>query len=254
MNDVVVPSDTEDGRRFHEACSAAWARSCGSPSNEGRHHDPRRRFTCRVPHRRMEYDSALTRAYDALPERPGDAGSRLTIPDPAGETDGSFTRLTNVGDIADALSRDPEHLHRAIQREFGTSGQFDGDRARYSGSFTVDDFEAAVEDYVEEYVTCSECGLPDTRLVREDGVEMLRCDACGAFRPVQKQSATRQSTRKTVEEGETYQLEITGTGREGDGVAHRGDYTIFVSGAREGQVVTAYVESTSGDLAFARVQ
>ncbi|WP_435068969.1 translation initiation factor IF-2 subunit beta [Haloplanus sp. C73] len=202
----------------------------------------------------MNYDSALDRAYDTLPERTREAGDRLQVPDPAGETDGAFTRLTNLGDIAEALDRDPEHLHRSIQRELGTNGQFDGDRARYNGSFTVDDFDAALDAYVTEYVTCSECGLPDTNLVREDGVDMLRCTACGAFRPVQKRpQQTSAAEQATLEEGKTYQVEITGTGRKGDGVAEKGKYTIFVPGAQEGQVVEAYIDNISGTLAFAQL-
>lgn len=202
----------------------------------------------------MDYDELLDRAHDELPERPGEGENRLQVPDPAGETDGAFTRLTNLGAIADALSRDPEHLHSAIQREFGTSGQYEEGRGRYNGSFTIADFEAAIDAYTQEYVTCSECGLPDTRLVREDGVQMLRCTACGAFRPVQKKrSSTKTQQPEAVEEGKTYEVQITGTGRKGDGVANKGKYTIFVSGAREGQVVNAYIENVSGDLAFARL-
>jgi len=201
----------------------------------------------------MDYDAALDRAYAELPDRTADETARLSIPDPAGETDGDFTRLTNVGAIADAVGREPDHLHSAIQRALGTSGQFDGDRARYNGSFDAADFEAAIDDYVAEFVTCSECGLPDTILAQEDGIEMLRCQACGAFRPVQKRTAPAARTQETVEEGETYQLQITGTGRKGDGVAEKGKYTIFVPGAREGQTVTALIESTTGDLAFARL-
>jgi translation initiation factor 2 subunit 2 len=202
----------------------------------------------------MNYDSALDRAYDDLPEGTHEEGDRLNVPDPEGETDGAFTRLTNIGAIADALGRDADHLHTAIQNALGTSGQFEGDRARYNGNFGVDDFQRAVDGYVAEFVTCSECGLPDTVLTREDGIQMLRCQACGAFRPVQKNSsANRSQQRETVEEGRTYELEITGTGRKGDGVANRGDYTIFVPGAQEGQTVRAVIESTSGDLAFARL-
>jgi len=201
----------------------------------------------------MNYADSLDRALDALPER-NEEQSRLSIPDPAGETDGAFTRLTNIGDIADALGRDVEHVHRNVQRELGTNGQLDENRARYNGSFTVADFESAIDEYVAEYVTCTECGLPDTRLVTEDGVDMLRCEACGAFRPVAKRAAqTQSSSGPAVEEGTTYELEITGTGRKGDGVAEKGKFTIFVSGAREGQTVRAIVERTSGTLAFARV-
>jgi translation initiation factor 2 subunit 2 len=204
----------------------------------------------------MNYDSALDRALDALPERSTEE-RRLRIPDPEGESDGAFTRLTNVKEIADALGRKPEHLHRAIQREFGTNGQFENGRARYNGSFSLADFENAIEEYVAEFVTCSECGLPDTRLVTEDGVEMLRCEACGAFRPVAKgrvRSASSQTQdREAVEEGGTYEVQITGTGRKGDGVAERGKYTIFVPGAQEGQTVRIRIENISGSLAFAKL-
>jgi len=202
----------------------------------------------------MEYATALDRAYDVLPETPHEGGDRLQVPDPEGQTDGAFTRLTNLEAIAKALSRDADHIHSAIQSDLGTNGQFDGSTARYNGSFTVADFQGAIDAYVTEFVTCSECGLPDTKLVTEDGVDMLRCEACGAFRPVAKSSKQSSSAQnQDIESGRTYHVEITGTGRKGDGVAKKNGYTIFVSGAREGQVVDAFVESVSGDLAFARL-
>ncbi len=199
----------------------------------------------------MDYDALLDRAQSELPDAPSDAGDRLTVPDPEGETDGSFTRLTNLDRIATALSREPESLHRFVQREFGTNGEYENGRGRYSGSFSLADFESAIDAYTAEYVTCSECGLPDTRIQSEDGIEQLRCTACGAVRPIQKQTATTTQRRPDVKEGSTYELEITGTGRKGDGVANRGRYTVFVTGASEGQTVRARIDGTSGDLAFA---
>ena len=201
----------------------------------------------------MDYETSLDRALDRVPDFTSKE-DRLDVPDPSAQKDGAFTRLTNLGVIADALSRDSEHLHRAIQRELGTNGQYDDGRSRYNGAFSADDFEAAIDKYVQEFVTCSQCGLPDTRLVMEDRTLMLRCDACGAFRPVTKRtSQNQQSQRPTLEEGETYQVEITGTGRKGDGVAERGKYTIFVPGASEGDVVDIYIDNISGTLAFARL-
>ena len=201
----------------------------------------------------MDYEASLDRALEEVPDFTAKE-DRLDVPDPNAQKDGAFTRLTNLGAIADALSRDPEHVHRSIQRELGTNGQYDNGRSRYNGSFSADDFDAAIDKYVQEFVTCSQCGLPDTRLVMEDRTLMLRCDACGAFRPVTKRtSQTQQSQQPTLEEGETYQVEITGTGRKGDGVAERGKYTIFVPGASEGDVVDIYIDNISGTLAFARL-
>jgi len=201
----------------------------------------------------MDYESSLDRALDDVPDIAG-SDERLSVPDAVAQTDGAFTRLTNLAAIADALARDPEHVHRYIQRDLGTNGQYDDGRARYNGDFSGSDFDASVSRYVEEYVRCSECGLPDTRLVMEDRTTMLRCDACGAFRPVKKRrtSSTQRSQPDAVEEGKRYTVKITGTGRKGDGVANRGKYTIFVPGAREGDEVEVAIEKISGTLAFAQ--
>ncbi len=202
----------------------------------------------------MEYGDSLDRALDAVPDI-GSAGDRLSVPDAVAQTDGAFTRFTNLGAVADALNRDPEHLHRFVQQTLATSGKFEDGVGRYNGGFDDRDFERVVDDYTEEYVRCSECGLPDTRLVQEDRNLMLRCDACGAFRPVtkSKRSQGTQPSKNDLEAGKTYTVKVTDTGRKGDGVAHRGEYTIFVPGASEGDVVDVYIENTSGNLAFARI-
>jgi translation initiation factor 2 subunit 2 len=203
----------------------------------------------------MDYESSLDRAMDSVPEIDS-SGERLSVPDANAQKDGAFTRLTNLESIADTLSRDPDHLHRFVQRELGTNGKLEQGVGRYNGNFSGSDLDAAVEEYIQTYVLCGECGLPDTRLVTEDRTPMLRCDACGAFRPVSKQRRPnqQQQQRDAVEENETYTLEITSTGRKGDGVAEKGEYTIFVPGAQEGDVVEAYIENISGSLAFARLE
>ena len=202
----------------------------------------------------MDYEASLDRAMENVPDI-ATSDERLDLPEPAAQRDGAFTRLTNVGEIADELSREPDHLHRFIQRDLGTSGKLADGRGRYSGNFDAKAFGAAIDRYVEEYVTCSECGLPDTRLVRENRTPMLRCDACGAFRPVSKRRrrGQEQADQEAVEEGKTYEVRITGTGRKGDGVAKRGNYTIFVPGAEKGDEVTVYIDNVSGNLAFARL-
>jgi len=201
----------------------------------------------------MDYDARLDRALAETPDFAG-SESRLSVPDAEAQKDGAFTRLTNVDDVAAALNRPVDHLYRAIQRDLGTNAELGEGVARFNGEFSGEDFDAAVRAYVAEYVECSECGLPDTRLTSEDGTPMLRCEACGAFRPVSKGSSRTSSADDgpEIEAGETYHVRITGTGRKGDGVAERGPFTIFVSGAQEGQELDIYVERTSGTLAFAR--
>ncbi|ERH06904.1 MAG: translation initiation factor 2, beta subunit (eIF-2beta)/eIF-5 N-terminal domain protein [Halonotius sp. J07HN4] len=201
----------------------------------------------------MDYEATLDRAMEELPDFQG-SDERLDVPDAQAQKDGAFTRLTNLSALGDAVNREPEHIHSSIQQELGTAGQYEDGRARYNGDFSGDDFDAAIDAYIAEYVTCSECGLPDTKLVSENRTQMLRCEACGAFRPVAKrQSSSQRTDRPDVEEGETYHVKITGTGRKGDGVAEKGKYTIFVPGAEEGDEVDIYIKNISGTLAFARL-
>jgi translation initiation factor 2 subunit 2 len=201
----------------------------------------------------MDYEATLDRAMEELPDFQG-SDERLDVPDAQAQKDGAFTRLTNLSALGDAINREPEHIHSSIQQELGTAGQYEDGRARYNGDFSGDDFDAAIDAYIAEYVTCSECGLPDTKLVTENRTQMLRCEACGAFRPVAKrQSSSQRTDRPDVEEGETYHVKITGTGRKGDGVAEKGKYTIFVPGAEEGDEVDIYIKNISGTLAFARL-
>ncbi|MFW5965492.1 MAG: translation initiation factor IF-2 subunit beta [Halodesulfurarchaeum sp.] len=128
----------------------------------------------------MDYDEQLERA---LEEKPDIAAkeSRFEVPDPDLRTEGNVTVFENFQDLLDRLSREDNHVLKFLQDELGTSAHIDErGRARLTGQFNESRVAAVVEEYVETYVLCPECGLPDTNLTREQGAERLECDACGA--------------------------------------------------------------------------
>jgi len=128
----------------------------------------------------MDYDDMLDRAVSETPEVTG-GDDRLDLPDPAVREEGSVTVVENFQALAGRLDRAPAHLLQFLQRELGTSGHIDeSGRGRLTGSFGADRIGAAVDAYVETFVRCPECGLPDTRLETANGVTVLRCEACGA--------------------------------------------------------------------------
>ncbi|MFB6282769.1 MAG: translation initiation factor IF-2 subunit beta [Halobacteria archaeon] len=200
----------------------------------------------------MSYDSALDRAYENMPEMEV-SEDRFQVPEPEVHIQGKSTLLSNFQDIVDTLNRDQEHLMKYLQREIGTAGQIgEGGRAQFKGEFSPDEFEQILDAYVGEFVLCSECGRPDTHLEKEGRTKMLRCDACGAFRPISKSTGSSTTKKKKeVEEGETYELKITAIGNKGDGIAKKGSYTIFVPNSKEGEIVRARINNISGNLAFA---
>ena len=131
----------------------------------------------------MNYDEMLDRGLEETPDIEGDS-ERFEVPSPDVRQEGNVSVVENFQAVCDDLDRDPDHLMKFLQNELGTSGHIDeSGRARLKGDFREVRIQDALEDYVEGYVTCSECGLPDTVLEREDGVLVIRCEACGARSP-----------------------------------------------------------------------
>jgi len=114
-----------------------------------------------------------------------DASSeRFDVPEPEVRQEGHATVFENYRNVCGDLGRDERHLLKFLQNELGTSAQIDeSDRARLTGEFNADRIRDAIELYTDRYVLCSECGLPDTNIEREQGAEVLQCDACGARSP-----------------------------------------------------------------------
>ncbi len=60
----------------------------------------------------------------------------------------------------------------------------EGQRAILQGKFTHYLINERIEDYVDKYVICHECNRPDTRIIREGRIFLLKCAACGATAPL----------------------------------------------------------------------
>ena len=128
----------------------------------------------------MDYDDMLDRAASET-SAVTETDERLSVPDPVVRQEGAVTIVENFQTLCDRLGREPAHLLQFFQRAVATSGNIDeSGRARITGSFDADRIGDAIETYIEGFVRCLECGLPDTRLESEGDVTLLRCEACGA--------------------------------------------------------------------------
>lgn len=199
-----------------------------------------------------DYRALLDRAREELPEELTEE-ARWDPPQVETQLEGSTTIITNYREILDRLNRESDHLFPYLLRELGTAGDADGDRAILQGNRRPRDIQEKLDAYVDKYVICSECRRPDTHLEKVERTQVLRCDACGAHSPLQAKKTTQRTEDKGVGEGDRVKVQIVDTGRKGDGVAKRGDFTIFVTGAQEGEEVTAEIEKISGNIAFAHV-
>ena len=131
----------------------------------------------------MDYDEMLERGMEAAPDIAGDS-DRFEVSTPDVRQEGNMTVFENFQAVRDELDRAEDHLMKSLQNELGTSGHIDeSGRARLTGDFGTSRIDEAVTAYTEQYVLCSECGLPDTAIEREQGAEILVCAACGARSP-----------------------------------------------------------------------
>lgn len=198
-----------------------------------------------------DYEALLDRALGQIPDIVTEK-SRFVVPSPKSFSEGRTTILDNFGEIADVLNRDVDHFLKFLLQELGTAGKIEGGRAIFQGNFPFDVINSQIDDYVEEYVICSECGMPDTHLIKSGRILMLKCDACGGHRPVKKRRI-RTEIKKEIQEGEIYELRIDAIGSKGDGIAKMDKYTIFIPNVVKGSIIKAKVKKISGNLAFAEL-
>ncbi|HIE31882.1 MAG TPA: translation initiation factor IF-2 subunit beta [Methanosarcinales archaeon] len=200
----------------------------------------------------LDYEKSLDRAYRNMPDFLT-TDVRFSIPEPDVIIEGKTTVLKNFLEIADTLNRDPSHLLKFLLRELGTAGKSDGSRVIFQGKFTNEDIQSYIDAYVSEFVICSECGRPDTTLVRSDRILTLKCAACGAHRPIRKRKVREVKSTEAIEEGGVYDVKITGVGKKGDGFSRVDKYTVYVPNTVKGEIVSIKVTNVSGTLAFAEI-
>ena len=131
-----------------------------------------------------DYDELLDKAQEEAPEDL-DTEERFEIPEVMTRKDGSKTVLENFKEIAEKFSREQKHVSKYVLNELGTAGHInDNNELILNGEFRRGHITSKIENYAEEYVYCGECSRPDTQLKKEKGVEIMKCQACGARTPI----------------------------------------------------------------------
>ncbi len=130
----------------------------------------------------MDYEELLTRGKEKLPETTKST-KRFEIPKVKGHLQGNKTVISNFSKIADALRRDQKHLLKYILKEIAAPGEIENNRVLIGRKVSASVVNQKIKKYAEEYVLCNECNKPDTKMITEDGIEFVKCTACGARYP-----------------------------------------------------------------------
>jgi translation initiation factor 2 subunit 2 len=127
----------------------------------------------------MNYEEMLERGKKNLPEITMNS-ERFVVPKVSGHLEGNKTVISNFPQIASQLRRTPEHLLKYISRETAAKGEIKKQLLVFNTKIPSSKINEKIEQYVERYVICKECGKPDTKLTKEGIVTFMRCQACGA--------------------------------------------------------------------------
>ena len=199
----------------------------------------------------MKYEALLDKAYKELPDVLKEH-SRFEKPMVDSIIQGKTTFVKNLGDIAKAINRKSDMVSKYLIKELGTSGTHDSQHLTLKGQFREPQIQDRFDAFLDEFVLCSECSRPDTKILREDRINFLVCEACGARRSIGSIKApVQKEEKKELAIGDEITVEITRIGKKGDGLAKIGNYLVFVSGARVGQKVKARITGTQNTLIFA---
>jgi translation initiation factor 2 subunit 2 len=129
------------------------------------------------------YEKLLEKAYKEVKEIDHNE-ERFEIPKIEGHFSGKKTILTNFYQITSHIRRDTEHFQKFLLKELATSGQKEGERLVLNMRVPSKKINQKIEQYVNEFVLCKECNKPDTEIIKEDRLAILRCLACGAKHPI----------------------------------------------------------------------
>lgn len=128
---------------------------------------------------KMDYKEMLKRARAQLPREVMEH-KRFELPKPHSTTIGMRTIVHNYKEICDTLNRAPDHVLKFLSMEMATAETIDGARAIFQGKFPPETLERLIKIYVNDFVICPVCKLPDTKIVKERRLSFLICEACGA--------------------------------------------------------------------------
>ncbi|KAI4835596.1 eukaryotic translation initiation factor 5 [Plasmodium brasilianum] len=98
-----------------------------------------------------------------------------------GRGNGIRTNIANMGEIARSLKRPPMYPTKFFGCELGTMVKFEEneEKAIVNGAHKENDLVNILDKFIEMYVLCPHCLLPETDIIVKKGFLICKCNACG---------------------------------------------------------------------------
>ncbi|KAK2195936.1 bifunctional W2 domain/Translation initiation factor IF2-IF5 domain/Translation initiation factor IF2-IF5 [Babesia duncani] len=98
-----------------------------------------------------------------------------------GRGNGTKTNISNMGDIARALKRPPTYATKFFGCELGAMSKFEEaeEKALINGAHNEKILTLILDKFIDKYVLCPNCHLPEIEVLVKKGILSCRCNACG---------------------------------------------------------------------------
>ncbi len=126
----------------------------------------------------MEYEEMLEEALKKIVKK--ETKERFQTPQIESEIQDTKFIIKNFKKIAEYIKRDPKHLAKFLMLSLASSGSIEGETLVLNSKLKREVVQQKVEEYIKKYVFCKVCNEPDTKLIKEDRIYFIRCEACGA--------------------------------------------------------------------------
>lgn len=133
----------------------------------------------------LNFNELLDRLYSSLPEK-ALSDSRFELPVVESMVQGKQTIWRNFSKIAKYLKRDEKQLYKFVMNDISTSSVISDGALILNGIFDTNRLNQILMKYINSFVLCSVCNKPDTEIITQNGIKVLRCTACGAITPLPK--------------------------------------------------------------------
>lgn len=122
-------------------------------------------------------EDLLNKAYDKLSETIAVKNKKLSPPDIIRKNRKSI--VTNFKDLCYSINREMNDVCDYITRELSVSASITGKgQLVFSKMLQNSNINKILSNYIECYVSCSECSSRNTTLVKQDRILFINCNNC----------------------------------------------------------------------------
>lgn len=133
--------------------------------------------------RMANYEELLVKAYHSIPQK-ALSHERFEVPRAESFIQGTKTIVKGFNILIKDMRRDKKHFLKYLTKETASPITEGNNQLIINGKIGAIQLNKLIQNYFNQFVLCPECKKPDTNVIVQDGVRLLKCEACGAVKPV----------------------------------------------------------------------